>query len=169
MPFTVQAQFRDRFQVAGSDGSGTAVGVNPGQAFPDKSLSLAAGTGANQINKAYVNTFAITNGGTTTVDLTTCLYAGTTQTFTAVKWIKASIAVTTAADTNPSALIGPQGVTSGAILCFGGTTGVQEVRSTYFNDNPVNGWSVTASNKVIQFGNPGSFPIRLSVMILGKG
>lgn len=169
MAFFVNGRFVDRFSIAGGDGSGTFVAANPGQAFPDKSLVLAAGTGSSQINKAFINTLAITNGGTTTIDLTACTYAGTLQNFTAVKWLKVSLAATTSADTNPSALIGPQGITNGAILCFGTTTGVQEVRSTYFNVNPVNGWAVTASNKVLQLGNPGSHPLTVSVMILGKG
>ena len=169
MAFTLQSQFRDRFSANGGDGSGSSVSVNPGSGFPDKSISLGAGTGSNQINKGYINTFAITNGGTTTIDLTACTYAGQLQNFTAVKWLKASIVATTTADTDPSALIGPQGIANGAILCFGGTTGKQEVRSSYSNIAPVSGWSVTASNKVLQFGNTGSFPINLSVMILGKG
>lgn len=169
MAFSVQFNNRDRFlSVASADGGGKYV-VGPGSAFPDESLSLSAGTAANQINKAYVNTFAITNGGTTSVDLTACTYAGTSQVFTAVKVVKVSLAVTTSADTNPGATFGPMGVANGAILCFGGTTGQQDVRQMYMNTNAVSGWAVTATNKVVQFRNDGSYPINLSVMFLGRG
>lgn len=169
MAFTVQFNFTDRFKAGATDGNGGIYVVAPGAAFPDSSLSLASGTIQNQINKEYVATYAITNGGTTSVDLTTCTYGGTTQTFTAVKVLKVSLATTTTADTNPQVTFGPMGVANGAILCFAGTTGSQDVRQTYFNTNAVSGWSVTASNKVIQFSNGGSYPINCSVMVLGTG
>lgn len=169
MAFATQATLSDRFLVVSSPGNGGSFQAGPGSSFPDKSFVLNAGTTISQINKAYIDTYAITNGGTTSLDLTACTYAGTLQNFAAVKYIKVSIGVTTTADTNPQVTFGPMGLADSAVLCFGATTGQQDVRQMYVNSNAVSGWAVTASNKVVQFRNDGTYPINLSVMFLGRG
>ncbi len=164
----VQAVQRERFSLVATEGGGRFT-AGPGVNYPDKSFTFTTGTVTGQVNKAYVAALAVTNGGTTAIDLTAVTYAGTLQNFTSVKLIQVALSQTTAADTNPTVIIGPQGVANGAVLCFGTTTGSHDVRSWYQNMNQVNGWAVTASNKVLQFQNNGAYPIGIHVQILGTG
>jgi hypothetical protein len=164
----VQSVIRERFSLVATEGGGRFT-AGPGVNFPDKSFTFQTGTVTGQVNKAYIGTLAVTNGGTTSIDLTAVTYAGTLQNFTAVKFLQVALSATTTADTNPTVIIGPQGVANGAILCFGTTTGSHDVRSWYQNMNQINGWAVTASNKVIQFQNNGSHPIGIYVNIQGTG
>lgn len=170
MAFTIrQAIIRHRFSAAATgDGGGNFV-VGPGQNFPDKSYTFQIGTGTGMVNREYVDSFTILAGSTNTIDLTACTYASTNQNFTKVKNIQFALSATTTADTDPTVLVGPQGIANGAILCFGGTTGKVDVRGWFENENVVNGWGVTSGNKIIQMTNQGTYPVTVYVQVLGNG
>jgi len=168
--FTIrQALVRERFSLAATGDGGGNFFVGPGTNFPDKSFTFQTGTGTGQVNKAFVGTFALTTSGTTSFDLTTAQWAGTTQNMSTVREIQVALSVGTTADTDPSVFIGPQSISNGAVLCFGTTTGKADVRRWFHNIAPINGWGVTSGNKVVQLTNNGSYPITVNVMVLGTG
>lgn len=171
MAFTsLQGQWRDRFGVTGGNGAGVTAGFFPGNPFPAQNVVISFGTTSFQCNAATVISTAVTAANTRAIDLTGLkALDGTAMTLTKVKTLQVAVTATAATTgTDPMILIGPLSATNGAVLGFGTTTAGIEVRRGGLEQfNPVSGWGVTASNKVLVLSNPGAYDITASIFITG--
>lgn len=170
MAITFQAVFKDRFRVVATNNVGAQWSCSPGSFFPNQPVTFAAGTAAYQINAATMITTIVTAANTRTIDLSGLVaFDGSAMALSQVKTLMAAVTASGTTDANPYFQMGPMGVANSAILGFGATTGLVEVRTGgTMMFAAITGWAVTASNKLLILAAPGAFNVTANVLICGR-
>jgi hypothetical protein len=136
---------------------------------PSRDLTFTTGTGSNQINVIYRRAFEVLTTANLDIDLKGA--AGELDVVNAalnfVKVRAVEILLITPPAVGVSVRVGPQGVTNGWIGPWKDGAAYDVVRRRFFMDNPVEGWAVGASNKILRIHNPGAATISGIIEIFG--
>lgn len=164
----LQGQWRERFGVQGQAGTYTVFAVNP-SSFPTQNVAISYGTTTNRCNACTVVTTTVTAANTRSIDLTGLAAPdGSAMALTKVKTLQFGVTTAVTTGTDPYYQAGPLGISNGAILGFCGTTGGVEVHMGGVEMfATVNGWAVTAANKMLLLSNPNAYDVTASVFITG--
>lgn len=138
---------------------------------PSGIFLLADGTGDNQANSVFEAAFTIAattmqlydlKGGNGEKDA-----LNVTLAMTKVKGV--AVVLTTAPAAGVSVRFGPQNQTDAAQLWFQAATAnfYQEVRSRMMQFDPVSGWALDATHKVIALYNPGASAVSGFLRVVG--
>ena len=139
-------------------------------AFDAIRFALEDGTGDAQANQVFVGQFTLEGGNNLDLDMidgTLVNFKGESIVFSTVNMVLVSVV---SPDGDIRLLVGPQGVTDGAQLWFGGTgaDASEEVFTVLFHAHPV-GWTVGSGDSLVRLLHPDGTgaDVTVNVIIVG--
>lgn len=138
--------------------------------LPALSAPLTNGTANLQANMVYASKLTIGAGANADIDLNSgsiLSVVNLTATFTKIKQV---IVIIDSPDGTKKVRVGPQNVTNGCQLWFGGTgaTCYEEVVEWTVKTNRYGGWTVTPSTgDILRVNNPGAGSVDVFVILVG--
>ena len=144
--------------------------VKTGEGLPTLSTTLTNGTGNQQGNQAYAQLYTIAAGANADIDLNSGSILGLVNAVASFTKIKKIVVAIKDHDGTKKVRVGPQGVTNGAQLWFGGTgaTCYEEVVEWTVKVNSYGGWTVTAgTGDILRINNPTAGSVDVYIAIVG--
>lgn len=138
-------------------------------AEPSRDIAFVSGTGDNAIDVIYRRAFTITASGNVDIDLTggwgELDVLNVALDFAKIRAI--DVILTTTPASGVSLRVGPQSQSNGFIGPWQDVDGYDTVRRRWFADNPVAGWTVDGTHKILRLNNPGASSVSGVIEIFG--